>query len=228
MHGAKHAHLEATFSHPTVVLEHSSHVEDVKCTKDQIKVCFNTPEALNTVKKAWKKEITSEEFNLVTYHINCGHLTGERRSFFRASRPNFAGNCVTVAVNFVDETDAVHAGELSWGTYTIPHLTKRQPVKGHVRASKPDDVVVDGAGGNETVDLTKDADAIHAFFGPNVHFDTDIPDEKTEGGGFLDYEGDLARRGLFSWVINALRSLVNVSYHATCTQLLGVCLQRHV
>lgn len=167
--------------------------------------------------------MTSEVFNLITYHINCGHLTGERRSFFRASKPSFEGGCVTVEANFIDEKEAIHAGDLAWGTYSAPNLAKRQPVKGHVRVSKPQEDVVDGSGGSETVNINEDAAAFHAFFG-DARVDTDIPDSGTEGGGFLNYEGGLAKRGLFDWVINAIKSLINVSHHLTSSQSLGVCL----
>ena len=214
LHGAKHAHLEATFSHPTVILEHSSHIQDVVCSNGHIKICFNTPDALATVERSWKKEMTSDVFNLITYHINCGHLSGERRSFFRASKPSFEDGCVTVEASFIDDNEAIHAGELAWGTYSEPNLAKRQPVKGHVRVSKPQEDVVDGSGGSETVNINEDAAALHAFFG-DARVDTDIPDSGTEGGGFINDEGDLVKRGLFSWIINAIKSLVDVSHHLT-------------
>lgn len=227
LHGAKHAHLEGTFSHPTVVLEHSSHIEDVVCTDHDIKVVFKTPEARDTVEKHWQEETTAQGFNLITYHVDCGHLHGEHRSFFRASQPRMEGNnSIIVTTHLLEETEAIHGGHLEWGTYQKPGLAKRQPVKGHVRASKPQEVVVDGEGGNATMDITKDAEAFHAFF-PSVNVDTDIPDRGTEGGGFLNYEGyeddKIARRGLFSWVINAFKALVNVSlfpfvYNPTCKE----------
>lgn len=227
LHGAKHAHLEGTFSHPTVVLEHSSHIEDVVCTDHDIKVVFKTPEARDTVEKHWQEETTAQGFNLITYHVDCGHLHGEHRSFFRASQPRMEGNnSIIVTTHLLEETEAIHGGHLEWGTYQKPGLAKRQPVKGHVRASKPQEVVVDGEGGNATMDITKDAEAFHAFF-PSVNVDTDIPDRVTEGGGFLNYEGyeddKIARRGLFSWVINAFKALVNVSlfpfvYNPTCKE----------
>ncbi|OJJ38804.1 hypothetical protein ASPWEDRAFT_104897 [Aspergillus wentii DTO 134E9] len=153
-------------------------------------------------------------FNLITYHIDCGHLHGEHRSFFRASQPRMEGNnSIRVNTQLLEETEAIHGGHLEWGTYQKPGLSKRQPVKGHVRASRPQEVIVDGEGGNATMDITKDADAFHAFF-PNVNVDTDIPDRGTEGGGFLNYDGyeddEIARRGLFSWIINAFKALINL------------------
>lgn len=203
--------MEAIFSHHTVILDHSSHIEDVSCTSDHIKVCFKTPEARDTVKKSWK-EISSDEFNLATYHINCGHLHGESRSFFRASKPTWQDDCVTVSTTFLDEKEALHGGELSWGTYTSPHLVKRERVKGHARVSKPEQIVMDGSGGDEVVDLTKNASALHEFFGPVVQVDTDVPDSGTQGGGFMDYEGDLVKRGLFSWLVDAFEALIGVSH----------------
>ena len=192
------------------MLEHSSYIKDVVCDDNHIKVCFKTPEALTTVENQWKNETDSKAFNLVTYHIGCGHLTGEYRSFFHASQPVFDGECVTVVAELIDEQEAFHVGELSWGTYISPHLSKRQDVRGHVGVARPD---LDEKDGDDTVDLTKDPEAVQGFFDTDI--DTNLPDTYLGGLDSLsDEEYDkLVRRGLFSWIINGIKSLIGVSDH---------------
>ncbi|KAJ5917595.1 hypothetical protein N7466_011149 [Penicillium verhagenii] len=226
LHGAKHGRLYATFSRPTVVLEHSSHIKEVKCGNRSIDICFSNSEAMHTVENAWKK-YNASSFNLVTYHHGCGHLTGEYRSFFVASRPSFHGNCTRVATTLSDEQE-IHDGDLNWGTYRSPHINKRQPVKGHVKASKADTTMrqyrniphkLNGTGDdlqglNETfprgtVDLTKNASAVLNFFGTNASsINIDIPDEYEIG---LDYLSDEDYNGLAKRVKKAVEIIVKIA-----------------
>lgn len=186
---------------------------------------------MHTVENAWKK-YNASSFNLITYHNGCGHLTGEYRSFFVASRPFFHGNCTRVAIILSDEEE-IHDGDLSWGTYLSPHINKRQPVKGHVKASEADKTVQqyraipnnsngtedDLPGWNETfprgtVDITKNATAVLDFFGTNASFiNIDIPDEYETGLDYLSDEEDhdLAKRGLFSWIVEGINLVISVS-----------------
>ncbi|THC93340.1 hypothetical protein EYZ11_007196 [Aspergillus tanneri] len=206
LHGSKHAQLQPTFSYPTAVLEHSSHIKDVTCHDGHIKVCFKTHEALQTVEKSWKHDMDSEIFHLITYHVGCGHLTGEQRSIFRATQPVFNEKCVTVAAELLDPKEAFKAGELSWGTYVNPHIAKRQPVKGHIRAAAPE-----GTGGNDTVNLTEDAKAVKYFFGTD-QINTDIPSTYMTGLDSLsddEYE-DHAISNFFKGVVDRVEAAVNI------------------
>ncbi|KAJ5772496.1 hypothetical protein N7520_003025 [Penicillium odoratum] len=220
LHGAKHGRLEATFSRPTVVLDHSSHIEDINCGDGKIEVCF-APEAFPTVKTEWKK-YGSEPFNLITYHVGCGHLTGEQRSIFVAFQPTFEGNCVTVLAELTDEQEEIQEGKLKWGTYQHPDITKREPVLGHVKVAKADpqmqirDLMTSGGlngTGNGTFrgmnDLTKNATAVKAFFGTSL-INTDIPDQYEIGLGYLsdDEYNQFAKRGLFSWIVEGINAII--------------------
>jgi hypothetical protein len=169
------------------------------------------------VEQTWKKKTSSGTFNLITYHIGCGDLTGQQRSFFSASRPVVQGDCVTVAAEPIDEQQALHAGELAWGTYVNPHLAKREPVRGHVRVVKSQQEVVDGDGGNKSVNLVADPDAVENFF--NVNVDTTKPDVYEAGLDSLvnKRDAELARRGLFSWIVNGITSFIQVSNGTTET-----------
>ncbi|XHF99760.1 hypothetical protein AWENTII_003249 [Aspergillus wentii] len=211
LHGAKHAQLQSTFSGPTVALEHSSHVKDVVCDgkNKTIQVCFKTPEALQRVQTSWKDEIDSDTFNLVTYHMGCGDQTGDHRSFFRASNPTVDDEeCMTVSAEPLNERQAIHAGDLSWGTFLHPEYQKRQPAKGHVKTTMPEQPT------GETVDITKDPDAVQAFFDTTIN--TDIPDKETQPLDFMDNNyNQLSKRGLFSWILEGIQSIVKIIQVAT-------------
>ncbi|KAJ5893492.1 hypothetical protein N7495_005183 [Penicillium taxi] len=215
LHGAKHGQLYATFSRPTVVLEHSSHIKDVTCGNGKIEVCF-APDAYPTVEREWSK-FDSRSFNLITYHVGCGHLTGEYRSFFITSNPVFEGNCVTVLAELTDEQEEIQEGRLNWGTYQHPNIVKRAPVLGHVKVDKADpqmqmqDLVNSGFFINRTAgmdDLTKDDMAVKDFFGTDS-INTDIPDEYEMGLGYLSDEeyAELAVIGL----IERTRQLIEIA-----------------
>lgn len=224
LHGAKHGRLHATFSRPTVVLDHSSHIDDINCGDGNIEICF-IPQAFPTVETEWKK-YDRGSFNLITYHVGCGHLTGESRSFFVASQPVFDGNCVTVLAELTDEHDEIQEGKLSWGTYQHPHIAKREPVLGHVKVSKADPeaqmrdlTTFGGYNGTRnmnmtsrgTNDLTKNATAVKDFFGTNL-INTDIPDQYETGLGYIsdDQYDEFVKRGLFSWIVDGINAIIKV------------------
>ncbi|KAJ5898999.1 hypothetical protein N7495_003743 [Penicillium taxi] len=216
LHGAKHGQLRATFSRPTVVLDHSSHIQDITCDNDHIEVCF-APDAYPTIEREWKK-YENGSFNLITYHVGCGHLTGEYRSFFIASEPVFKGNCVNVLAELTDEQGEIQEGHLNWGTYEHPNLAKREPVLGHVKVEKADpqlqmqDLIASDFFGNGTVgmdDLTKNAVAVKDFFGTE-EINTDVPDTYEAGLDFLSDEeyDEFVKRGLFSWIVDGINAII--------------------
>ncbi|CAI7569729.1 unnamed protein product [Penicillium glandicola] len=217
LHGAKHSQLHLNFSRPTVVLEHSSHIKEVNCYDEHIQVCFKTTEGLEAVEKSWMEYTDSKSFNLITYHIGCGHRTGESRSIFVASQPRIEGYCVTVVAELSDEQEEIREGTINWGTYQSPKA-KRQPVKGHVKAAKADpeidtptlsDLSRNSGDSQANVDLTKNGTAVHDFFGTDS-INTDIPDKYETGLDYISDENDqeLAKRGLFSWIVEGILAVV--------------------
>ena len=138
---------------------------------------------------------------------------------------------MTVEAELIDEKEALHGGELLWGTYKTPHLTKRAPVMGNVQVVKPTPQAPEGfdlaqngtdvwrngtrfrnstMGG--TVDLTKNGTAARTFFGTDS-INIDIPDQYETGLDFLSDEEytSLVRRGLFSWIVQGINAVLNVS-----------------
>lgn len=179
IHGAKHSSLEAEFVHPTVVLDHSSHLRNIKCTNHHLEICF-TPQAFDTVYEAWRYQ----DFILSTYHLGCGDETGGKRSFFHATHPvfNATSSCVKVASVPISEEEALNKGKITWGTYMDENNRKRAPVKGHVRVVRNTTRASPhprGYGNNMTffgndtnvmdVDLNRNATAVKSFFeNPNI------------------------------------------------------------
>ncbi|KAJ5259215.1 hypothetical protein N7478_012196 [Penicillium angulare] len=217
LHGAKHGQLQANFSRPTIVLEHSNHVKEVNCDDGYIEVCFKSPESLETVEKSWKEYSDSESFNVITYHIGCGHRTGEYRSIFVASHPIFHDDCVTVNAELSDEKDEIRDGKLNWGTYQSPHA-KRTPVKGHVKVDQAHPAMEmplfsdlsNNLSRPHKADLTKEAKAVKLFFGTDS-INTDVPDQYETGLDFIsDEDNGLSKRGLFSWIVEGIQSLIKV------------------
>ncbi|OJJ41938.1 hypothetical protein ASPWEDRAFT_82528, partial [Aspergillus wentii DTO 134E9] len=139
------------------------------------------------------------------------HQTGDHRSFFRASNPTVDDEeCMTVSAEPLNERQAIHAGDLSWGTFLHPEYQKRQPAKGHVKTTMPEQPT------GETVDITKDPDAVQAFFDTTIN--TDIPDKETQPLDFMDNNyNQLSKRGLFSWILEGIQSIVKVSVHISLT-----------
>lgn len=223
MHGSKHSELKAKFNRPTVVLDHSNLVDDIKCNNDSITVCLNDPLARQTAQNAWNLDSDHNSFNFITYHAGCGDETGHKRSMFRVSQPIFnrESSCVKLPAVLIDESDALDSGELTWGTYQSPLHRKREPVKGHVRFYSPgseldNDAGDNGTASNATVDLTADPEALKSFF--NItHIDTSSSaEEAADSLDFASHNGELSKRGaqgnFFVLLIKAAVTFTNVSY----------------
>lgn len=192
MHGSKHAHLKATFKHPTVVLDQSNHVTDIKCSNGSIEICFENPKARDIVETSWVENTHDGTFHLLTYHLGCGDLSGHKRSYFLAFQPvqNTGASCVSVPVEPIDEETALESGEVSWGMYEDPkELRRTLPApRVHSRAvslfKRADD------GGN--VDIENDLAALEHFF--NVTVDPNMPEPEdpidfVEDDGLVDDDG---------------------------------------
>lgn len=100
LHGAKHASLKGKFVRPTVVLDHTSHLQSITCTDTAIEACFTTKEAFDAVQKTWQLP----EFNIMTYHVGCGDETNGKHSYFHATGAKFdtGSLCAMVPVPKMD------------------------------------------------------------------------------------------------------------------------------
>ncbi|KAL7911957.1 hypothetical protein GGI35DRAFT_492031 [Trichoderma velutinum] len=193
IHGSKHGSLKATFVRPTVVLDHSNHLREVKCSHSSIRVCFTSPQAYRVAQGSWHLD----DFNLATYHIGCGDEDSGTRSFYHATKDvvfDAPTLCVKVAVTRILEQSALDSAELSWGTYQNPDHRKRTPVRGHIR------MVDQSAGIDETdddaVDITHNVTALQNFFqDSNIdtsHMQDPVPE--SEVPEFIDMNGTVSKR----------------------------------
>ncbi|KAJ5918944.1 hypothetical protein N7454_010088 [Penicillium verhagenii] len=100
MHGSKHGSLNAKFVRPTIVLDHSDHISDVKCSPGAMRISFASLKAFQTAEASWPSE-----FNVITYHRGCGDEIKGKRSHFLATHPVFdqAALQVTVLVHDIME-----------------------------------------------------------------------------------------------------------------------------
>lgn len=194
--------MKAIFNHPTVVLDHSSHLSSIQCSANgMMKVCFRT-EAFEHVQRTWNISMLT----IVTYHVGCGDEYNGQRSYFEAQTPRFdvKSSCVLVNATSIDHEHALSSGEITWGTYEHPEYRKIIPVKGHVRVTRPTDSQAKAPtnyrrdDGNETevnlddllgepgtdnegdrgevIDLNNNGSALVDFFGTNNFDLSDIHD----------------------------------------------------
>jgi hypothetical protein len=216
LHGAKHGSMKATFVRPTVVLDHSSQLQDIKCSNRDIETCFKSSKAFEAVKRSWHLD----NFNLVTYHMRCGDETSGKRTFFHAKQPVFnpQTSCVRVAVIPVPEEEALDSGEINWGTYQHPDYRKRVPVKGHVRIthnSSIDTTTPTNMTEGKPVDITRNATALKNFFqDPDIdtsHMHKPVPE--SEELDFISMDGTVSRRdaaAFFQGLWNGIKNFFGV------------------
>ncbi|KAJ5086417.1 hypothetical protein NUU61_007724 [Penicillium alfredii] len=149
-------------------------------------VCFKTPKAFNVIEHSWGSQ---ENFNLATYHVGCGDESSGKRSFFHASKPsvNSEDMCVVIPVTPIDESEALHSGVMSWGTYTDPNERRRSPTKGHVRVANPNTNGTKPMPSGGNMDIVTDPSALKTFFN-NSHMDTSNMGQMAPGIDFMSTE----------------------------------------
>lgn len=139
IHGSKHGSLKAKFVRPTVVLDHTSHLRAVDCSKpNQIEVCFSNQEAFDAARHSWN----ATDLTVVTFHVGCGDELSGKRSYFNTVGhvvTNQRTLCIAAHTKEVSHDEALESGEIRWGTYEDPENKKRMPALGHVRMAGPDD-----------------------------------------------------------------------------------------
>ena len=103
----------------------------MKCIDREILLAFSYTTAYQHAQKTW----TWLNFTIATYHLGCGDEYARKQSFFQARDLEWDAQSVSVTMKVtpMDQGDAIHSGEISWGTYTDPMQQKRSPVKGHIR-----------------------------------------------------------------------------------------------
>lgn len=114
--------MSTTFQYESVVLDHSSYIQDTSCGDDGILVTFTTIDAFEFASNAWA---LIEELVLVTYTDGCGSSLEQRTFWLTAGQDSmtFQPDTNSILVKIEREIaieDALHGVDLVWGTYHPP------------------------------------------------------------------------------------------------------------
>lgn len=201
------SHINTTFNHPAVLLDHSSHVKSVICGDSELRVCFNNEGSNNHAQRNWGGILDqSTPLILSTNHPGCGgHDIGVRgywkASYFGVGPDDENTNCIHVEANEIPLDDAMDQFELVYGHNLNPNqepLQRRQDnidVPRHRRGRRDgDDAPI---APSETVDITRDPDALSDFFAQSINETyPDVPEATPvlHNGTVL-----VAKRAALSW-----------------------------
>lgn len=105
--------MHTTYHQPVVVLEHSSSVKSVHCTRNGIDIVFNSLTACTHAQLYW---VLEKGLVFSTHTAGCGD---GQRDYWRASKVDFDRRSFTAHVKAVRITihDIVDEVDLIWGTY---------------------------------------------------------------------------------------------------------------
>lgn len=109
------AHVDANFTSSAVLLDHSSHVGSVICTKNSLIIKFTGEKAYNFAKTHWTAD---HPLVLATNSGSCGSLTNQR-SFWEVINLKFESTW-TISARVKEELsvqDVLHSADMVWGTW---------------------------------------------------------------------------------------------------------------
>ena len=168
------SHINTTFNHPAVLLDHSSHVKSVVCGDSDIHVCFDDEESNSHAQRNWGDILgQSTPLILSTNHPGCGGHDIGVRGYWKASSFGVAPddentNCIHVEANEIPLDDAMDEFELVYGHNLNPNqepLQRRQDNAGAIRRRSDEAPIAP----SETVDITRDPDALSDFFAQSIN-----------------------------------------------------------
>lgn len=146
--------MVSTFLHPTVILDHSSHISTVKCSGEGLDICFAGGFRLGDISDLW--ELTEDSPLIFSSFVpGCGQSDVGIRSYWRATGVSLSpnGQCVRVAAAEVPIDEAMSETEIEWGSVTMDATSPNN------RRALLDD---------PKVDISEDQDALDEFFGVDV------------------------------------------------------------
>lgn len=73
--------IQSTFNHPTVLLNHSSHIENISCRRNGIDICFTNDEVKRHTEEKWKAN--DGPLLIGTNHAGCGDYNIGVRAFWK-------------------------------------------------------------------------------------------------------------------------------------------------
>ena len=131
------AHVSNNLNHPDVILGHSSYVDAVQCTGQNLRIAFKDEEGYEYARNAWANET---DFILSTYSDGCGTLINQR-TFWLVDHLTFGSECDTCVIatiqREIDTKDALLDVDATWGTYRPTNVSTKAK-----RAANSEDQVI--------------------------------------------------------------------------------------
>lgn len=194
--------INSTFNHPTVLLDHSSHVESVTCSdSDNLKVCFTNKEAKDHARESWGNALgDSGSLVFSTNHPGCSGYSDGARGYWMASSADFRSgdsSCVHVNSTEVPLDEALDNFELEFGQNndTLPDQNTQQ----------------NESPSATTVDITDDPEELAGFFQhPITETYPDVPETTPQlhnGTAVIPKRAVLYRRN----IIDDIGNVINVN-----------------
>lgn len=195
--------MVSNFLHPTVILDHSSHVSTVGCSDKGLNICFASGLPLSDVSELWKLADTSPLI-FSSFFPGCGETDAGIRSYWKATGITLSQDgCVHVAAAEVPIEEAMSDTELEWGSVAMD-VTSPNNRRGI------NSVLLD----DPKVDISDDPDALSDFFG--IDIDEPLPDGEEDELGELDKNGsDNQKRGIQKrefFLVSWGKTIANVCY----------------
>lgn len=108
--GAVHRHFfanaNATWTKPSVVLEHSKRIASINCTDDGLDVVFTDTHAYRHAQKAWPAD---GDFVVISHTAGCQADVDGQRAYFNVSSVEFDDNLTAhLAAQETDLTQTTH------------------------------------------------------------------------------------------------------------------------
>ncbi|GLA28508.1 hypothetical protein ACMYSQ_012143 [Aspergillus niger] len=207
-------HMVSNFNHPTVVLDHSTHISSVTCSPGEMNICFKSEDAEHQASEEWN--LSQSPLILATYHSGCGGYASGSRSYWNVSSITFQSGqrCARASVTEVPLEEAAKDFDLGFGHYQ----TSIEKDGGIPRRGTDDTMIASSS----TEDITDDPEALSDFFGVKITEDyTEVPEAEPlqyNGSATIERRQVLQRRwdpvGWIKEKVTQVKEAVVEVYHA--------------
>jgi hypothetical protein len=113
----EYAWLTYFFKQPSVNLDHTDHIIDIKFSSDSLEMHFDSDEAWELAIETWSKK---DELVLITYTEGCGAYETLDRCFFQVTKINWKEDEHSIVAEGqpTHPNEIISRGESEWGYYT--------------------------------------------------------------------------------------------------------------
>ncbi|KAF5855301.1 hypothetical protein ETB97_009471 [Aspergillus alliaceus] len=153
--------LNATLIYPTVILDHSAHIQSVDCSADGLTICFNE-KAREVVHKNWDLKLENSPVIISPHFPGCGRYYQGERTYWQIISSQLEYNkkeCIHAKTKEITFPSIIQGGNLRFG---------------HFEAHKGSSIDDQSQRGDlkDVQDISNNEDALHRFFGerPSTSF----------------------------------------------------------